>query len=282
MIATGVSSGGRDGRCGSSWGGAAVGAAEFLRLIAQGVTNTEACRTMGVNRRTGTRWRFGRSVPTAAAPSASMRRRLTSHSSCCRQGSCPPTSGRSWPMSTTGAGRCKATAALLRRSPSTVSRELRRNSDPAGAYRPALAHRLARHRRRRHRLRQLACDGVLREFVQQRLDVRWSPEQIAATLRPEWPDDPRRQLSKESLYQALYARDTVLAGSLRTGRHQRRPQQRGDSRRPRGLPQPMRSIEQRPAHVADRSKPAIGRPTASWARRTGRRSRRWWNAPVAA
>ncbi len=37
--------------------------AEFVRLIAQGVSNTEACRTLGVNRRTGTRWRFGRSVP---------------------------------------------------------------------------------------------------------------------------------------------------------------------------------------------------------------------------
>ena len=50
----------------------------------------------------------------------------------------------------------------------------------------------------------------------------------------------------------LYTRDTVLVRSLRTGRHQRRPQQRGDSRRPRGLPQPMRSIEERPTHVADR------------------------------
>jgi len=146
----------------------------------------------------------------------------------------------------------RATAMLLGRSPSTVSRELRRNNDPAGVYRPALAHRLARDRRRRHRLRRLACDGVLREFVQQRLDVRWTPEQIAATLRLEWPDDPRRQLSKESLYQALYTHDTVLVRNLRTGRHQRRPQQRGDTRRPRGLPQPMRSIEERPTHVADR------------------------------
>ncbi len=42
------------------------------------------------------------------------------------------------------------------------------------------------------------------------------------------------------------------SAALRTGRHQRRPHPRGDSRRPRGLPQPMRSIEQRPAHVADR------------------------------
>lgn len=35
---------------------------EFGRLIAKGVNNSEACRLVGVNRRTGTRWRFGRTV----------------------------------------------------------------------------------------------------------------------------------------------------------------------------------------------------------------------------
>ena len=34
----------------------------FVRLIAQGVSNAEACRRVGINRRTGTRWRFGRTV----------------------------------------------------------------------------------------------------------------------------------------------------------------------------------------------------------------------------
>ncbi len=224
----------------------------LVRLIAQGVSNTEACRTVGVNRRTGTRWRFGRSVPSRASgvreyppvipkPVVVLSPRFLSKNE-------RAVIAHEHDRGTT----VRATAALLGRSPSTVSRELRRNTDASGVYRPALAHRLARDRRRRHRLRRLACDGVLREFVQQRLHVRWSPEQIATPLRLQWPDDPRRQLSTESLYQAPYTRDTVLAGSLRTGRHQRRPHQRGDSRRPRGLPQPMRSIQQRPAHVADR------------------------------
>jgi len=35
----------------------------FERLIAQGVTNSEACRAVGINRRTGTRWRYGRDIP---------------------------------------------------------------------------------------------------------------------------------------------------------------------------------------------------------------------------
>ncbi len=64
--------------------------------------------------------------------------------------------------------------------------------------------------------------------------MRWSPEQIAATLRVDFPDNPARQLSTESLYQALYARDGVLVRSLRTRRHQRRPHPGGDSRRAAG------------------------------------------------
>lgn len=35
----------------------------FERLIAQGVSNSEACRVVGINRRTGTRWRYGRDIP---------------------------------------------------------------------------------------------------------------------------------------------------------------------------------------------------------------------------
>ena len=38
----------------------------FGRLIASGASNSEACRTVGVNRKTGTRWRYGRSIPTSA------------------------------------------------------------------------------------------------------------------------------------------------------------------------------------------------------------------------
>ena len=46
---------------------------------------------------------------------------------------------------------------------------------------------------------------VLCRFVQQCLDVRWSPEQISYALGVEFPHEPARQLAPESLYQALYA-----------------------------------------------------------------------------
>lgn len=43
----------------------------FVRLIAQGVSNSEACRLVGVNRKTGNRWRYGRTVVNSAAPALS-------------------------------------------------------------------------------------------------------------------------------------------------------------------------------------------------------------------
>ncbi len=106
--------------------------AEFVRLIAQGVSNTEACRTLGVNRRTGTRWRFGRSVPNPRGgvreyppvitkPVVVLSPRFLSENE------------RAVIAHEHDRGtRVRATAMLLGRSPSTVSRELRRNSDPAG------------------------------------------------------------------------------------------------------------------------------------------------------
>ena len=38
----------------------------FVRLIAQGVGNSQACRIVGINRRTGTRWRYGRTIRNTA------------------------------------------------------------------------------------------------------------------------------------------------------------------------------------------------------------------------
>ena len=65
----------------------------------------------------------------------------------------------------------RAVAAQLGRSPSTVSRELRRNRDPgSGQYRPFSAQRLAARRRARPGRGKLIRDQVLREFVAGRLE----------------------------------------------------------------------------------------------------------------
>jgi IS30 family transposase len=154
----------------------------------------------------------------------------------------------------------RAIAGQLGRDPSTISRELRRNRDPgSGQYRPFTAHRLACARRSRPKRGKLVGDRVLREFVADRLDRRWSPEQICRALRAEFPDQPERHLVHETIYQAIYRPD--LGGlrrdrlsMLRTGRRRRKPHRRPDARRP-GVLVGMRMIDQRPAEADDRGVP---------------------------
>ena len=47
---------------------------QYVRLIAQRVNNSEACRLVGINRKTGNRWRYGRSVRNSAGARVTMRR----------------------------------------------------------------------------------------------------------------------------------------------------------------------------------------------------------------
>lgn len=150
----------------------------------------------------------------------------------------------------------RAIAAELGRSPSTVSRETRRNLEPgSGDYRPWRAHRLAADRRRRPRRRRVDGDVVLAGFVQARLKLRWSPEQISRAVRGEFSDDPARRLVPESIYQAIYDRDCGLIRDqdrvLRTKRRRRRPHRQPDARRAGSLAQ-MTMIEDRPAAIEDR------------------------------
>jgi transposase, IS30 family len=68
------------------------------------------------------------------------------------------------------------------RSPSTISRELRRNATAAG-YRPFEAHRRATARRARSHPRRLETNGELGQLVAELLAQRWSPQQISRHLR---------------------------------------------------------------------------------------------------
>jgi transposase, IS30 family len=99
----------------------------------------------------------------------------------------------------------RAIAEQTGRSPSTISRELRRNRDPgSGQYRPFTAHKLAVRRRARPRPGKIAGDEVLRQFVQERLEQRWSPEQVSQELRRQFPGDLARHVVHETIYQAVY------------------------------------------------------------------------------
>ena len=163
----------------------------FARLIARGVGNAEACRVVGVHPKTGKRWRLGRTItssggrrlhypPVISARKLEISPRFLSEDERVRIAD----------LRRAGMG-VRAIAGQLGRSPSTISRELRRNCEPgSGQYRPFAAQRLAARRRARPGRGKLNADPVLRQFVAGRLEKRWSPEQISRALRAEFPGEP--------------------------------------------------------------------------------------------
>ncbi len=91
-------------------------------------------------------------------------------------------------------------AAALDRSPSSISRELRRNSGSHVGYKPSYAQEQTR--ARRWAGSRLERDGALRGAVLERLARGWSPEQIAGRLARE---AGHRVISYESIYRFVYA-----------------------------------------------------------------------------
>jgi transposase, IS30 family len=231
----------------------------WARLIARGVSNSEACRIVGINVRTGKRWRHGRTVTTSDGRSLHYAPVITSRKA--------EISGRylSEDERVTIAElrrqglSMQAVAEKIGRSPSTISRELRRNLDPdRGQYRPFVAQKLAVDRRTRPGRGKIVNDDVLREFVSNLLKKRWSPEQISHELTIAFSDDPARLLVPETIYQAVYRPELgglhrELPKALRTGRRRRKPNRRGDERRGRLVDMTM--IDQRPAEADDRATP---------------------------
>ena len=112
-------------------------------MIACGMSNAQACRIVGINARTGKRWRHGRTITSSSGrrlhypPVINAREREISSrflSEDERVGIAD--------LRRRGLG-VRAIAAATGRSPATISRELRRNLDPtSGHYRPFTAQRL--------------------------------------------------------------------------------------------------------------------------------------------
>jgi IS30 family transposase len=149
-------------------------------------------------------------------------------------------------------------AARLGRSASTVSREVRRNSRGRRFYRALAAQGQAQHRAGRPKTAKLAGNAVLRGWVQDKLEERWSPEQISVMLAREFAGDAGMRVSHETIYQSLYVQGRgalrrELAACLRTGRALRRPRRKEGERR--GRIKDMVMISERPAEAADRAVP---------------------------
>jgi IS30 family transposase len=167
-------------------------------------------------------------------------------------------------MRAAGAG-VRQIARRLGRDPATISRELRRRApstwvDRPGRwrYRASTAQADADKKARRPKDAKLATNLALRREVQRRLVDNHSPEQIAARLREDFPDDPEMWVSHETIYQALYvqgrgALKRELTRHLRTGRALRKPRRQAGQRRP-GI-RDMVNIAERPKSVQDRAVP---------------------------
>jgi IS30 family transposase len=152
----------------------------------------------------------------------------------------------------------KTMAAVLKRAPSTVSRELARNVTRGQPSRACTAHTLATGRASQPRRPRKLLDPWLWQYVKTHLGQGCSPEQIAGRLQRAYPDDMGKQLSTEAIYAALYVlpRGTLrseLLAALRQARKARRPRARGTDRR--GQIPHMTPMAERPAEVATRTVP---------------------------
>ena len=149
-------------------------------------------------------------------------------------------------------------AAGLGRAPSTVSREVAANGG-ARRYRAARADRQAWSRAARPKPCKLATRPVLRDMVEEKLQRRWSPQQIAGWLKLAFPTSPEMQVSHETIYRTLFVQSRgalrrELTRYLRTGRVIRRPK---GVRMPdgRGGRPNILHISERPAEADDRAVP---------------------------
>ena len=254
----------------------------FWAAIRRGLTSEDAAAEAGVSPVVGTRWfrEAGGMPPVTRAPLSGRYLSFAEREE----------------IAILHARECgvREIARRTARSPSTISRELRRNAATRGGsleYRATTAQWHADRRAMRPKIAKLAANDALRAYVQDRLagtiirpdgaavpgpDVRWagrrhgrradrrwatswSPEQIANRLRTDFPDDESMRVSHEAIYQALYvqgrgALQRELTACLRTGRALRVPRARTRGRGKKFVT-PEVMISQRPAEAADRAVP---------------------------
>ena len=153
----------------------------------------------------------------------------------------------------------RSIATSLGRAPSTVSREINRNGGRR-RYRANKADQSAWDRAHRPKTCKLVGNAALARIVTIKLQLEWSPDQVAGWLKCTYPDDENYQVSHETIYKSLFiqARGALkkeLLQHLRKTRAMRRS--RHKSLKGEGLGQITNavSIRERPASVEDRAVP---------------------------
>jgi len=157
-------------------------------------------------------------------------------------------------------GRSLRSMALqLGRSPSTISRELKRNGG-IDQYRAHAAEKAAWDRARRAKRCKLLLNRPLARIVARLLRQRWSPWQIAGRLKRRYPHDENRRVSHETIYKTLFiqARGALkkeLLEHLRRSRSMRRSRHHTQKHGTHGQIVDAVSIRERPAEAEDRAVP---------------------------
>ena len=150
-------------------------------------------------------------------------------------------------------------AAMLGRAPSTISREINRNGGRQ-SYRANKAEQTAWDRAHRAKTCKLAKNRPLALIVAEKLQLEWSPRQVAGWLKYTYPDDENYQVSHETIYLTLFvqARGALkkeLIQHLRKPRAMRRSRHHTQKTKDHGRISNTVSIRERPAEVEDRAVP---------------------------
>ena len=150
-------------------------------------------------------------------------------------------------------------AASLGRAPSTISREIKRNGGRR-QYRACKADEAAWDRAHRRKSCKLAKNPALARIVAEKLQLEWSPDQIAGWLKSTFADDESYQVSHETIYKSLFvqARGVLkkeLIQYLRKPRAMRRSRHHTQKTKDHGRISNTVSIRERPAEAEDRAVP---------------------------
>ncbi len=153
----------------------------------------------------------------------------------------------------------RAIAKKLGRAPSTISREIKRNGGRQ-PYRANKAEQAAWDRAHRSKTCKLAKNRALALIVAEKLQLEWSPRQIAGWLKYTYPDDENYQVSHETIYLTLFiqARGALkkeLIQYLRRPRAMRRSRHHTQKTKDHGRISNTVSIRERPPEVEDRAVP---------------------------
>ena len=141
-------------------------------------------------------------------------------------------------------------ARRLGRHASTISRELRRNRSRNGYWAAPAQQKADARRSSRPWIGKMERPEIAR-YARERLRQYWSPDEIAGRSRSDFPDQPRRHVSRQTIYTWIHVQQAAGVNwrryLRRLGRVRRRPENRGQ------LPACV-SIEGRPAVVDRRAR----------------------------